>query len=288
MSIASIKLLRSDGAYFEGDIVEGIIQIDTPSEIKHNGVVLKVTGSVSYGSGKGLLETLSSKSIPLLSLEKLLAGKSGIPKGHTEIPFEFKIEPTSQKKLHETYHGVSVRVVYRITTEVIRSKFSKNLVCAKELNVGVPSEEIPKSEVIEFEVGSADVEPEGLEYIPNFLLKGKLHRSHCFVNAPVTGEIVIQNSESALSDVMLKLVRIEKIEIGTNIHCEESTIQTNEVIHGDVCQDLVVPMHMVLPRLTTCPTTCSSAFSVEFEAEVCVRFVDGIQVSKRFPITLLR
>jgi hypothetical protein len=47
-------------------------------------------------------------------------------------------------------------------------------------------------------------------------------------------------------------------------------------------------MHMVFPRLFTCPTIATRTFKIEFEVNLVVMFHDGYLVSENFPIKLVR
>jgi hypothetical protein len=57
---------------------------------------------------------------------------------------------------------------------------------------------------------------------------------------------------------------------------------------GDICRGLPVPMHMVFPRLFSCPTVTTLAFKVEFEVNLIIVMGDGYLVTKNFPIQLVR
>jgi hypothetical protein len=65
-------------------------------------------------------------------------------------------------------------------------------------------------------------------------------------------------------------------------------IQNIQIADGDVCRNLVIPIYMVFPRLFTCPTVAAKTFSVEFEVNLVVVFVDNHLITENFPIKLYR
>jgi len=75
--------------------------------------------------------------------------------------------------------------------------------------------------------------------------------------------------------------RINRREIATEI-------QNIQVAEGDVCRGLTIPLHMIFPRLFTCPTLASKNFKVEFEINVVVLLQDGYLITENFPIRLVR
>jgi hypothetical protein len=46
---------------------------------------------------------------------------------YLEIPFEFKLQKTSNHQLIETYHGVFVNITYKIHLNIVRGYFSKEI-----------------------------------------------------------------------------------------------------------------------------------------------------------------
>ena len=50
-----------------------------------------------------------------------------LPKGKTEIPFQFPLEMKEGINYFETYHGILVNVRYTLTCDIPRGVFSKNL-----------------------------------------------------------------------------------------------------------------------------------------------------------------
>ena len=56
---------------------------------------------------------------------------------------------------------------------------------------------------------------------------------------------------------------------------EASEIQNIQIGDGNIFRGLPVPMHMVFPRLFSCPTVISQLFKIEFEVNLIVVFGDG-------------
>lgn len=65
-------------------------------------------------------------------------------------------------------------------------------------------------------------------------------------------------------------------------------IQNIQIADGDVCRGQSIPVHMIFPRLFTCPTLATKNFKVEFEVNIVVVFQDGHLVTENFPIKLVR
>ena len=65
-------------------------------------------------------------------------------------------------------------------------------------------------------------------------------------------------------------------------------IQNIQLADGDVCRGMEIPIHMIFPRLFTCPTLRSRSFKVEFEVNLVILLEDGYQITENFPIKLYR
>ena len=65
-------------------------------------------------------------------------------------------------------------------------------------------------------------------------------------------------------------------------------IQNIQIAEGDVCRKMAIPMHMIFPRLFTCPTVAAKNFKVEFEVNVVVLLQDGHLITENFPIRIVR
>ncbi|ESO85954.1 hypothetical protein LOTGIDRAFT_176046 [Lottia gigantea] len=119
MATVDIRLKKVNKVYREGDMVSGIIIVESRGVLQHQGVTLSMDGNVNLqlsAKSVGMFEAFynSLKPIPLISysLEVVKPGK--LPNGKTEIPFEVPLKPLAGKVLYETYHGVFVNVQYNI------------------------------------------------------------------------------------------------------------------------------------------------------------------------------
>lgn len=69
---------------------------------------------------------------------------------------------------------------------------------------------------------------------------------------------------------------------------ENTEIQNVQIAQGDVCRKLVIPMHMIFPRLFTCPTLMTESFKIEFEMNLIVLFEDSHMITENFPLVLIK
>lgn len=56
-----------------------------------------------------------------------IAGRSKIPAGITEIPFEIPLQPRQNRVLYETFHGVYININYRLKCDIKRSFLAKDI-----------------------------------------------------------------------------------------------------------------------------------------------------------------
>ena len=134
--------------------------------------------------------------------------------------------------------------------------------------------------------------------IPHFEITGALHRKNCLINLPLTGEVVIKESEKDISSIDLQLVRVESVskalggssgDVSKGEMAKEATeIESLQMASGDVVRGLTIPIYMVLPRVYTCPSLKTATFQVEFELNLQIVFEDGYMVTETFPISLHR
>ena len=75
----------------------------------------------------------------------------------------------------------------------------------------------------------------------------------------------------------------------SSIAREATDIQCTQVGDGDVVHGLELPVHLVLPRLYTCPTVDAQTWGVEFELSATATLEgEGATVSTRLPLRLVR
>ena len=144
-SSVQIKLDRTDRIYRQGDVVKGCVVVNSPmKQLSHTGIKLKINGVCTLQLSArtvGLFEAFYSSLKPqtLMSYEIDIASGGKLPRGETELPFEFPLEPMVGKELFETYHGVYITIAYTIVCDCTRSAFSRQLQKELEFIVEVRS-----------------------------------------------------------------------------------------------------------------------------------------------------
>ncbi|ETO25717.1 hypothetical protein RFI_11421 [Reticulomyxa filosa] len=128
----NIRLDHYDRCYYPNDTVSGVVVVSSDSRASHNGIKLSVEGVVNLRLSPrsvGLFEAFYSslKPMEVMSYNIEVAPSGKLPKGDTELPFEFELKPKKNMKLHETYHGVYIDVQYVITVEMVRGFPNKNI-----------------------------------------------------------------------------------------------------------------------------------------------------------------
>jgi hypothetical protein len=245
---------------------------------------------------QGLFEAFYNavKPIPLLNYSRDLVKPGKFPDGETEVPFEFVLEPLSGGKLYETYHGVFVNIQYLIRVEMARSMFAKNLSKQLEFIVECKPEERaanPEPEPFEFHITPASLEnvkKSSIKKIPAFSIKGRIDSATCNINKPLTGELVIEESEAVIRSIEVQLVRVETCGCAEGLAKEATEIQNIQIADGDLQRGMPAPIFMVFPRLFTAPTLSTRTFKIEFEVNLVVMLQDGHLITENFPIKLVR
>ncbi len=100
-----------------------------------------------------------------------------------------------------------------------------------------------------------------------------------------------------LKSIELTLGRVEWCTVGdhsNSVAREATDIQCTQVGDGDVVHGLELPIHLVLPRLYTCPSVETETWGVEFELSVAAT-LEGeggnssyFTASTRLPLRLVR
>ncbi|XP_030387319.1 vacuolar protein sorting-associated protein 26C [Scaptodrosophila lebanonensis] len=296
-----IKLKRENKVYYENDMLMGCVQFQCPAEAKHEGLVLYLEGIVNLQlSSKtvGLFDTFynSVKPITLLqsSLElsapgKLAAGRSEF---HFELPLVCKSEP---RVLYETYHGVFININYQLRCDVKRNFLGKSLQKVQQFCIQYKPTPLSdeSSRAIPFSLSPETLQknaasPKERLSMPRFLITGRLDCSECCVTKPITGTLMVQQTEAAIKSIEMQLVRVETCGCDEGFSKESTEIQTIQIADGNVMPKLELPIYMVLPRLFTCPTLITKNFKIEFELNLVVLFKEEYVVSENFKIVLKR
>ncbi|XP_029374498.1 vacuolar protein sorting-associated protein 26C isoform X4 [Echeneis naucrates] len=124
--------------------------------------------------------------------------------------------------------------------------------------------------------------------LPKFLIRGHLDATNCVISQPLTGEVVVENSDVPIKSIELQLVRVETCGCAEGYARDATEIQNIQIGEGDVCHGLSIPIYMVFPRLFTCPTLETTNFKVEFEVNIVIVLHDDHLITENFPLKLNR
>ncbi|KAJ8678913.1 hypothetical protein QAD02_014700 [Eretmocerus hayati] len=298
MSITvDIKLKKASKIFHEGENISGLILLQTNSDVKHDGISLTMEGAVNLQlSSKtvGIFEAFynSVKPIQLMQYTVEVASAGKIPCGKTEIPFELPLKPRGTKVLYETYHGVFVNIQYLLRCDIKRSFLAKDV--SKSLEFMVEDKPLGTSVGGPNKTVFFKIMPESIQSIrdrnpvPKFCISGRIDSLVCKLAEPLSGEVVIEKCDTTIKSIELQLVRVETCGCAEGYSRDATEIQNIQIGEGNVCTGLAIPIHMIFPRLFTCPTLNTSNFKVEFEMNLIVVFEDDYLVTENFPIILTR
>ena len=293
-----VKLKKSDKTYRPDDAVEGKIVVTSPKGFDHQGIRMSIEGAVQISSsGKTILidyksPPANSRNIILIKEDLSICGVGKFSEGTTELPFEFILRWTHGPSLVESYHGVYISVIYMIYAECDRGILKKSIQANVEFLVQVPSSNISPAVSHKYVISPdtlRNLPASELAELPKFKMSGKITRSNCFINRPFSGTLVIEKSDALIKSIELQLVRIESVTIDDSIRLREATeIQSIQIADGNICKGIALPLHMVFPRLFSCPTVLSTVFNIEFEINLLIIFENNIVITENFPILMLR
>ncbi|XP_045529745.1 vacuolar protein sorting-associated protein 26C isoform X2 [Pieris brassicae] len=257
MTTLTISLKRPSKVYHEGEIIAGVVVVKSNSDVRHEGLVLFMEGSVNLqisSKNAGIFDAFSNNIKPITlvntSMEIVAAGK--IPVGVTEIPFEMPLRgrPSSAGPgLLETYHGVFVNVMYTIQCSMKRSFLNKPLNAVCQFFVQYKHKDPGPLKPVRCEITPASIRasgPASRASMPNFQLYAEIDSTVCALDKPITGKIRVDDCSVQIKSIELQLVRVE-----------------------------------------TCGSTEGYSRD-EFELNISVIFEDDYLVTENFPILLLR
>ncbi|KAF8792438.1 Vacuolar protein sorting-associated protein like [Argiope bruennichi] len=263
-----IRLKRVNKIYHEEEIIIGYVVVESKSEVKHEGITLTMEGNVTMqlsAKNVGILEAFYSSAKPVLLTSSIIeiAKPGKLPPGRTEIPFEIPLKPRTNRTLYETYHGVFISI-----------QSQKGDSKAVPVNFSITPESL-----------------QNVRYrknMPNFVIKGRIDSTACNIMQPFTGELCIEKCDAPIRSVELQLVRVETCGCSEGYSRDATEIQNIQIGEGDVCRNILIPIHMIFPRLFTCPTLKTNNFKIEFEVNVVVVFEDEHIITENFPIEIIR
>lgn len=281
-----MMMMDDDDAGIFQELVEGKIIVKSSSSISHYGIRIAVNGSVNLqvrGGSAGVIETLVGVAKPISILRNKIvevrpSGK--IASGTTEIPFSMSIRQPREDNLerfYETFHGGNINIQYLVTVDISRGYLYKSLSTTMEFIV-----ESDKADLVERPVSPDMVvfyitqDTQRHPLLPQlksggFRIIGKMS-TQCSLSDPVSGELTVEASAIPISSIDLHLLRVESILLGEKIVTEKSVVQTTQIADGDVCHNMTLPIHVILPRLLTCPTVLAGPFSIEFKVVIVITF----------------
>ncbi|XP_014789907.1 vacuolar protein sorting-associated protein 26C [Octopus bimaculoides] len=295
-TIVDIKLKRASKVYREGDVLSGVVIIQSKSEVHHQGIVLSIDGTVNLQlspKSVGLFEAFYNSVKPICLLQYLIdVAKPGkIPPGKTKLPFEVPLKPKMHRTLYETYHGVYVSIQYIIKAELKRSLLNKDIQKICEFIIEYKNDEeraVPKPQPVTISPDTLTNMKGNDKNIPDFKVTGMIDSLNLSITKPLTGELVVDYCETAIKSIEIQLVRVETCGCAEGYANEATEIQNIQLAEGDVCRNLSIPIYMIFPRLFTCPTLSTNNFKIEFEINIVVVFQDDYMVTANFPLKLTR
>ncbi|GAA0172194.1 membrane traffic protein [Lithospermum erythrorhizon] len=284
MSI-EINLSRSNRTYHPNEALEGKIIAKVASSISHQGIKLKVKGSVHLqvrGGSAGVIESLYGVVRPMPILKKVFdvqpSGRIG--SGMVEIPFSVRLRDPGEdnvEKMYETFHGGNISIQYFVTVDVVRGYLQKSLTATVEFIIESEKDNLPERpvspEMVIFYI-TQDTQRHAL--LPElksggFRVSGRMS-THCSLADPICGELTVEASAVPIQSIDIHLMRVESILVGERIASEPSLVQTTQIADGDICRGMTLPIYIIIPRLLTCPTIFAGPFSVEFKMIITITF----------------
>ncbi|KAG9132638.1 hypothetical protein Leryth_024591 [Lithospermum erythrorhizon] len=284
MSI-EINLSRSNRTYHPNEALEGKIIAKVASSISHQGIKLKVKGSVHLqvrGGSAGVIESLYGVVRPIPILKKVFdvqpSGRIG--SGMVEIPFSVRLRDPGEdnvEKMYETFHGGNISIQYFVTVDVVRGYLQKSLTATVEFIIESEKDNLPERpvspEMVIFYI-TQDTQRHAL--LPElksggFRVSGRMS-THCSLADPICGELTVEASAVPIQSIDIHLMRVESILVGERIASEPSLVQTTQIADGDICRGMTLPIYIIIPRLLTCPTIFAGPFSVEFKMIITITF----------------
>jgi hypothetical protein len=137
------------------------------------------------------------------------------------------------------------------------------------------------------------------------------------ITRPLSGEVKIEHCDAVIRSVEIQLVRIEVcccflflLSSSSPFWCgvfflshlklqtvggaeigftkEATEVQNIQIADGDPPRGIPISIHMIFPRLFTCPSVASKSFKVEFAVNLVCLLSDGHLISENFPLQLVR
>lgn len=297
----TIKLDKPRKIYHQGENLSGLLVIDNKYDLRHDGILLSLEGYVDIHfnfRSINFMDTFhgTNKTIQLVEFTQELVKPGRLTPGVSQIPFKIPIDSyLDRSTLYETYHGVFITIQYCVKCRIKRPIWARDIFELTEFFLEYDANPIGAPQLIRQPI-KFDITPESLsasrrDIIPNFKITGQIDSSVCLLTEPVTGEFVIERCDAIIRSVELQLVRVETCGLtpGDRDYSRDSTeVQNIQIGDGNLLRNIPINIHMVLPRLFTCPTLITSYFRIEFEINLVIIFEDNYLMTENFPIKLTR
>jgi hypothetical protein len=297
-----IVLEKTNRTYQTGEEIKGFLQIENGL----NGVnfsslqiVLEgyIKGQVSMKSVGALDEILPQVPPMVLCRQSQVIAERGTFSSSKQVfAFSLQVLPQEGQSLLETYTGVYISIQYEIKA-VFNVSEAKNKISTPipiKIMVHVPGlglidgmQRSHQAQSFTITPGSL-ANPSKLSTLPEFRIEGELQSTIFELDREFNGWVVVVESSRPIKSIDLQLIRIESIFSGDTGFKEPTEVQSLQIADGDVRKGAKIPLYMLFPRQFTCPTTFYKKFKVEFEINLSVLFLDGYQLTKNFPIYLIR
>eukprot|EP01147_Barroeca_monosierra_P001277 gene1277-4484_t len=279
------------------ELLRGNLVIESTG-ISYTGISVFFEGAVSLqlsAKNVGIFEAFynSIKPVQLINASLELRKSGKLTSGRVMIPFELPLKANPGQKLYESYHGVFINIQYLLRIEVHRSTFSKDLSAKTEIFIEALGGNAENKPIFLMQNPFA-ISPKSLanfaspELIPDFLIEGEIDSLNCEISQPFSGKLLVKNMPIPIKTIELQLIRVETCGCAEGFATDPTEIQNIQIADGDVVRNFEIPIHMMFPRLFTCPTLKTDNFRIEFEVNIVIILTDRNVISQNFPITLYR
>lgn len=228
-----------------GDTIKGVVHIaPVPGKkFEHKGVRIELVGQIEQYGDRSTTDFLT------LTRDLEPAGELATPKS---FPFEFN----HVEMLHESYHGINVRVRYFLRAKVSRS-YASGVTREFKLWVRNPVKATPEmNNSIRMEVGIEDCLHIEFEYA----------KAKYSLRDVVVGKIYFLLVRIKIKHMELEIRRRESTESGSTSHSESETIAKYEVMDGAPVRGESIPVRLFLSPYDLTPTynKVNNKFSVKY------------------------
>lgn len=291
MSRIDVYLESHDSKYVAEDVVRGEVVVcvereDAPFE--HHGVVLNACGTAQMrvsDRSVSIIESLfiSVDPVTILDVNAVLAPPGRLGVGKHAFAFAFTLRAARGREVYETFHGQNTQIVYAIDAEIVRpilrggslsTGMCEFLVETKADDDACEARACASAAAFEITEDQQDLGPApGALATEGFLIRGVLDRTSWFLEEAITGSITVVRSAAPLKAIEIELCRVEGCSTTEGqVMTETSPVQFTQVVDGDCVRGGEIPIHVVIPRLFTCPSVQASSFSIAFMLRVLCIF----------------